>query len=142
VAVTLEKQLRYQVWSGGRLDIINAVAIKDDIVVEKQTTGGKTTLQEKFGRILDSDTIWHLCGRDIPRRDVRRISPDFDGESGKPTRVMWVDRNNLRGIPELQKLDCQAPNFTIHFQESGGTTIEPLNVSDLADVVPRLPERK
>ena len=35
-SVALEKDLRYDIWSGGRLDIINAVAIQDDIVVENK----------------------------------------------------------------------------------------------------------
>jgi len=108
----------------GRLDIVKALSVYQDVIVIRKPDGTQAVLS---GRVRNCIQVDGHC-YDV-RTELKRLVHDLDTEEGR----VWVKSraNETHGRP--CKIDATA---LVEFQEAGSPQFQPIPMADVVDVVP------
>lgn len=130
--VELDSRLENAVRSGGRLDIVKALAIDYDAI---ESVGADGMRRMRLGHIEAPRTRWEICGRSVPREDILRIVPRRRPGTSAPTWVLLRAFDSAGQLSGDREEYCPLPETNISFVEGGGPR-EVLPLAQLLDVVP------
>jgi hypothetical protein len=98
ISVDVDTDLEDRVRSSGRLNIVKAVSLSNDVV--EQIGGGQTYL---FGRLADRNELRRFCGDPVKQLSLgamRKVRPHVAGSQG-PRIHYWVENDGI-----LATVDC------------------------------------
>lgn len=129
-SVDVDPGLADKVASHGRLNVLKALAIYDDVIVVPGTEQGRHEVL--IGRIEPAKLT--VCGETISIREkLVRLVPNFDPESNRPSLVKILRTRNT-----VDAKNCKKPQGRFTFEPADGSGSREYDVGQVEDILPAM----